>query len=339
MEFHFHRWPFNRRWHVPHLQSPEIFLNNARFEKLYFSKNFQSNLVLKVVDEAHLIYSWGLVMSGKMKNLRCHKKTQDRTPFRPSYGNLVERFLATESVPTLLMSATCPPQDYQQILSSLRITEHSINTHTGELVRPEIRFIRVPIKGGGKAWNLLKTFFPHNALITNADLPPTLVYCHTQNDTLLALQAINSARGKPDDSPNGLSACVRRFHATTCPLDKIQRCKDFVDGRFPIMTCTNALGLGQNWSRVRRVIILGEVDPLEVLQMAGRGGRDGRPAVAFLLVNPLSSELQVELNQLPDISEQNDDHRMHAMMVTTVCLRVAFAILLKCVLACLLLLC
>lgn len=268
-------------------------------------------------------------MSGKMKGLRVHKLSQDRAPFRPSYGNLVERFLATETVPTLLMSATCPPQYYDQILTSLKITEDSIVTHTGELVRPEIRFIQVPIQTGRKSWNLLKLFFPHKDSISNSDLPPTLVYCHTQNDTLIALQSINAARGNVADSRNGLSECVRRFHATTCPLDKLQRAKDFEAGVFPIMTCTNALGLGQNWTRVRRVLIVGELDPMEVLQMAGRGGRDGRPVVAFLLVNPLSSELEGEITRLPNQSDQNDDHRMHAMMITKVCLRIAFAILLK----------
>lgn len=126
-----------------------------------------------------------------------------------------------------------------------------------------------------------------------------------------------------------MSECVRRFHTTTCPSDKIQRARDFDEGKFPIMTCTNALGLGQNWTRVRRVFIVGEVDPMEVLQMAGQGGRDSRPAVAFLLVHPLSSEQEGELTGLPDQSKQNDDHRMHAMMITKVCLRLAFAILLK----------
>lgn len=38
------------------------------------------------------------------------------------------------------------------------------------------------------------------------------------------------------------------------------------------MACTTALGLGQDWMHVLRVIIVGKTDPTEALQMAGRGG-------------------------------------------------------------------
>ncbi|PLW29896.1 hypothetical protein PCANC_20791 [Puccinia coronata f. sp. avenae] len=44
--------------------SPEIFLNNKTFEEIYISPNFQKKLVLVVVDEAHMIYTWGLAETG-----------------------------------------------------------------------------------------------------------------------------------------------------------------------------------------------------------------------------------------------------------------------------------
>ncbi|KAA1082097.1 hypothetical protein PGTUg99_018528 [Puccinia graminis f. sp. tritici] len=44
--------------------SPETFLNNLTFVDIYFSNEFQTKLVLVVVDEAHMIYSWGLVEKG-----------------------------------------------------------------------------------------------------------------------------------------------------------------------------------------------------------------------------------------------------------------------------------
>ncbi|KAA1122024.1 ATP-dependent DNA helicase sgs1 [Puccinia graminis f. sp. tritici] len=45
--------------------SPEIFLDNKRFNNLYLSPAFQQKLALVVVDEAHMIYSWGLVEDGE----------------------------------------------------------------------------------------------------------------------------------------------------------------------------------------------------------------------------------------------------------------------------------
>lgn len=182
-----------------------------------------------------------------------------------------------------------------------------MDVHQGKLTRPEIRFIRIPVGRKAKLWEALKTFFPPKTAIVDADLPKTLVYCRTQNDTLLALQAINSARKNNSDSLNGLSSCVRRFHASTCPWDKAKRTEDFAGGKFPIMTCTNTLGMGQNWTDTRRVIIVGMLDPLEVLQMAGRGGRDGRPAVACLLVQDLSRSDKEGVFNLADPTSQSDD--------------------------------
>jgi superfamily II DNA helicase RecQ len=40
--------------------SPKIFLNNKVFEDIYLSPDFQQKLVLVVVDEAHMIYNWGI---------------------------------------------------------------------------------------------------------------------------------------------------------------------------------------------------------------------------------------------------------------------------------------
>ncbi|KAH9449503.1 hypothetical protein Pst134EB_020331 [Puccinia striiformis f. sp. tritici] len=45
----------------------EIFLDNKAFTSVYFSPEFQSKLALVVVDEAHMIYSWGLVKGGQKK--------------------------------------------------------------------------------------------------------------------------------------------------------------------------------------------------------------------------------------------------------------------------------
>lgn len=177
----------------------------------------------------------------------------------------------------------------------------------------------------------IKRFFVGSLVIGDSELVPTLVYCHTQNDTYLALKAINSARGIDSETLNGLSSSVRRYHASTYPIDKLRRAQDFGNGKFSVMTCTNALGLGQNWTRVRRVIVMGQLDPMEVLQMAGQGGRDGQPSVAFLIVNHVAQTEAQKLLSLHDQTDQDDDQHMVAMSITDVCLRVAFEVLLRCV--------
>ncbi|OAV93510.1 hypothetical protein PTTG_27299 [Puccinia triticina 1-1 BBBD Race 1] len=45
--------------------SPEIFLNSKSFDGVYFSTTFQNRLAMIVVDEAHMIYIWGLTLLWK----------------------------------------------------------------------------------------------------------------------------------------------------------------------------------------------------------------------------------------------------------------------------------
>ncbi|KAA1066967.1 ATP-dependent DNA helicase sgs1 [Puccinia graminis f. sp. tritici] len=87
--------------------SPEIFLNNKAFEEMYLTPIFQQKLVLVVVDEAHMIYSWGLVESGK-RHLKTLVRHQDQCAFRPSYGNIGAALLNKNNAPILLMVAIWP---------------------------------------------------------------------------------------------------------------------------------------------------------------------------------------------------------------------------------------
>ncbi|PLW47614.1 hypothetical protein PCANC_18677 [Puccinia coronata f. sp. avenae] len=59
-------------------QSPEVLLNNAIFNRIFFNEDFQNRVSLVVVDEAHMIYVWGLVASGKSEKLFSHGRHQDR---------------------------------------------------------------------------------------------------------------------------------------------------------------------------------------------------------------------------------------------------------------------
>ncbi|KAH9819747.1 P-loop containing nucleoside triphosphate hydrolase protein [Melampsora americana] len=308
--------------------SPEIFLNSPLFTNLYFNPIFQSRLVLKVVDEAHLIYCWGLVADGSMRTLSCFKNLQDRGVFRPSYGNLYARFLATDHAKILLMSATCRPKALEAIKKNLRLGIHNLKVRTAELVRPEVRLIRMTMKHPIKDAEDLRLFFGPEDLISNCNLPPTLIYSGTRDGTYKTMSAVNNARGRPGLTNDGLSPLARRFHAGTGPDDKTDRAVDFIGSLFSVMCCTMALGLGQNWKLVRRVIVVGRTEPSAVAQMVGRCGRDGRPGVSILLSEEQrgGAGAKNHPSEFGDVSSMSDDNRMDALAVTPVCLRVALAV-------------
>ncbi|KAA1126410.1 ATP-dependent DNA helicase sgs1 [Puccinia graminis f. sp. tritici] len=227
--------------------SPEVFLNNSLFTDLYFSNEFQSRLVLIVIDEAHMIYVWGLVESGKAKFLSVRDRLQDYGIFRPSYGKLGDRLMATNNVPLLLLSATCRPVAVDAILASLMLKRVDMPFFHGELVRTEIRILRITMQNPLKSCEDLFRMFSKESKIKDKDLLPTLIYSGTRKATLSVINVLNKAQGKKKDDYDSKSPLVRRYHACTGDEDKLDCVKDFDSDKFPIFLSTMALGLGQNW--------------------------------------------------------------------------------------------
>jgi superfamily II DNA helicase RecQ len=87
-----------------------------------------------------------------------------------------------------------------------------------------------------------------------------------------------------------------------------------------------ALGLGQNWKRVRMVAHMGRGDPASICQMVGRCGRDGSPGLAVMFVEKTRRGGKNRLDQFVRDAPQNDLDRMDALAITPLCLRVSFYI-------------
>ncbi|OAV96427.1 hypothetical protein PTTG_04007 [Puccinia triticina 1-1 BBBD Race 1] len=85
-----------------------------------------------------------------------------------------------------------------------------------------------------------------------------------------------------------------------------------------------ALGLGQNWKRVRSVIHIGQGDPASICQMLGRCGRDGKKGLAIMLVEAHRKNGKNSVSDFTNVEFQNDDDRMDALAITPVCLQVAY---------------
>ncbi|KAI7933445.1 hypothetical protein MJO28_017648 [Puccinia striiformis f. sp. tritici] len=313
--------------------SPEVLLNNVMFRRVFFDKQFQSRLILSVVDEAHMVYIWGLVASGLGKKITSHLKLQDRGIFRPSYGDLGARLLAAHGVPILLLSATCRPIAIDKILCSLKITPDNITLIKGELTRPEIRLIQVPMKSLLGLCNDLKSIFGPRDLIPDNQIPATLMYCPTPNLTWQALKVIHEAWEIRGGHHDPASTFARRFHSTTGDLDKSDIIDGFEEHEFPTIACTMALGLGQNWKRVQRVVHLGRGDPSSICQMIGRCGRgEDNPGLGIMLVETNRRKGKNNVSDFPNHNAfksgyiPSDDDWMDALAITPVCLRIAFSI-------------
>ncbi|OAV95140.1 hypothetical protein PTTG_03856 [Puccinia triticina 1-1 BBBD Race 1] len=173
--------------------SPEVFLNNEMFTEIYHDLAFQDRLALIVIDEAHMIYSWGLVANKEAKKLSAHKRHQDRAVFRPSYGELGRQIMATESTPVLFLSATCRPIAVTEILKSLKIPDNNIAFSRAELTWPELRILRFPMEFSLKSAKDLLDMFPGKDEVKNEDMVPTLIYSGTRKATLQVMKTANEA--------------------------------------------------------------------------------------------------------------------------------------------------
>jgi superfamily II DNA helicase RecQ len=280
-------------------------------------------LGLMVVDKAHMIYLWGLVASKKSKTLTIFVRHEDIAAFWPLYGNLCTCLLAINNVPLLLLSATCWPIAADSILSNLKILPSEINMLEGELTRPEIQLVRVPMKFTLKLCNdLLRVFAPHTVISARKTVP-TLIYYGNRNGTLQVMKVVNDARQTKLQEYNPFSNYIHRYHSCTEDDNKITYMEDYGLGNFPLFSTTMALGHGQNLTRVQMVIHLGPGDPASIDQMVGRCGRGGRAGLALMFMKPMRKKGKNCVDDFQDLSKQDDNERTDALAVTPVCLRIA----------------
>lgn len=234
--------------------------------------------------------------------------------------------MATDNIPVLLMSATCRPQAVSAILESLSIIRPHITMIQGELVRPELRFIRIYLNHPLDSAEDLKLIVPHKSVVSNENLTPMIIYSGTRHATMNVIETVSKARGQPMDASNGNNNCIRRYHSVTSNNDKLRNVRDYGEGKYPILSATSALGLGQNWTRVRIVVIMGAMDPSDSNQMAGRAGRGDLDGLVILFVQPNMPKGKNSASEVRVTSNMDDEEQMHGLRFTPCCLRVVYAL-------------
>ncbi|PLW54679.1 hypothetical protein PCANC_11665 [Puccinia coronata f. sp. avenae] len=168
----------------------------------------------------------------------------------------------------------------------------------------------------------------HSSQTPDNRVVPTLIYSGSKRRTGQVLNVLAGAREAENLVLSATSPFARRFHSCTGESDKERCVKDFANSKFPVFSCTMALGLGQNWSWVRSAICMGRGEPSAISQMIGQCGRDGRPGLAILYVEKTRKNGKNQVKQFGGgyQNEPSDDNRMDALAITPVCLRIALAI-------------
>ncbi|KAA1069137.1 ATP-dependent DNA helicase sgs1 [Puccinia graminis f. sp. tritici] len=255
-----------------------------------------------------------------------HFRFEDYGIFRPSYGKLGAQLLFRNDKPILLLLATCRPVAVDAIKRSLKLNDNSVDIIQAELTRPEIRIIRVKMeKSLASSLNVIK-LFPSHHHVADANMVPALIYSGSRKQALTVMEVIDRARETPGGASIPNSGCVRRFHSCTGDDDKLTCAEDFAAGKFPLISCTMALGLRQNWKQVWMVAHMGRGNPANVCQMIGRCGRDGKAGLAVMFVEKTRRGGKNTVDRFVRGQPQTDLDRMDAMAITPLCLRVAFSV-------------
>lgn len=135
------------------------------------------------------------MQSGQGKNCNAFMRQQDGGQFRPSYGNLCLRLLATNKIPLLMMSATCAPGPFKSILNNLSIKVSDMKIVRGELSRSNIRIIRIETTRSIRFPVDLGSLYSKMDELPDNQLLKSLIYSGSRNGTLEAMKVVNQARG------------------------------------------------------------------------------------------------------------------------------------------------
>ena len=220
-----------------------------------------------IVDEAHCISTWG-------------------HDFRPDYRLIGAALDACDRPPIGAFTATATPDVRQDIASNLGLRDPLVVV-TG-FNRPNLRLEAVQARGGrDRLEQLQRRLDPGDGR--------ALVYTGTVKGAESTAAAI-SRWGFP----------AAPYHGRLPDAGRRRIQEGFASRDLRVVVATSAFGMGVDFPDVRQVIHLGYPGSVEAYyQEAGRGGRDGRPALCLLIHSSKDRDLQVYFIEtaFPDVRE------------------------------------
>ena len=223
-----------------------LYVSPERLQNYYFLEMLKNmDVNLLTIDEAHCISQWGY-------------------DFRPPYLQIAEiRKLLPSDTPVLALTATATPDVVQDIQDKLEFSEYNV--------------IRKSFERKNLFYSVIFTEDKVKILcqLLNKHQGCGVIYVRNRKKTKEFAELLQKF---------GVSADY--YHAGLSTEEREKKQNDWQNDKIRLMVCTNAFGMGIDKPNVRIVVHLDLPDsPEAYFQEAGRAGRDGKKAEAFLLYN------------------------------------------------------
>lgn len=221
-----------------------------------------------VVDEAHIIESWGAFFRVDFQML-----SMVRERWLELSNNLLRTFL---------LSATFTPQS-RTILKNLFGTGGDWNEFVCQRLRPEMTYFTQQFQNEATRLEALRE--------CAWQLPRPAIFYTTEVKKAKELANFLHSEGFKR---------IGCFHGETPPSERRELLRKWREDSLDLMVATSAFGLGVDKSDVRAVIHACLPENLHrFYQEVGRGGRDGNSAICILI--PTFKDIQVATNLAPDL--------------------------------------